>query len=760
MNITILNNYTRGSWFGTTKTSFTASNWFAGNTINGGVLKKLQFVNGDGGIVKCYDSRSTTAPQKSSFKETGFIDFLETTTTPATDAEGKISLVHIGAIATGGSSASIPITRYNNQRYTFQKFGFRVLVATPDMTSGDNDLSAFAPIILTEQAGISRPLATINAATQINNFQELLEELHVLAIGLSGSQSYAGAFGGNLFNYDGAVLTTSFATVNVDATASSKIAYNSATNTLTIKSSVLTSALDVQRWNNSAGAVNLLNGAIIEGVYQDNSGTSTVLTISGFDANSAVYIEDNTETEKFYSADATGTVTYYIPPTATGSWYYAVEKYGNQRQSDFFTFSGGFLSIVVKAIPDTGLTELTQATVAAYTELENPDKVYDYVAFLRLSVPHISYGQIVFKDGTALDLQDADMIIDQSFASVASFNYDTKVLTVKSSSMVTGTTYNLIKTTPPKTIEAASTEVISVNIEDANGDSSVNIQGGSGNFTLWKITNATDEDDYATGTNLGTVTNEIYRFLSDPGFKIVIRDNTTGFRQVVPMDKGNYTRGLFFGDQVQLAQSQEVSQINTKVDILANDIDGIKGSGFTVNVDSLKNISDNVQALQDVDFALEATSQTILTNVGTPLQAVDYVEPDNVKIANIDDMVSELQNYDDTVMQTKLDGLATDLDSVALESTAQSIKTKVDSLSNYNDTTAQAKLDAIKAKTDTLVNTDLTGIALEATSQEILTAIDNIPATDLGGIDADLTIINNKLNDISIFLPVDGDLPG
>jgi hypothetical protein len=363
-----------------------------------------------------------------------------------------------------------------------------------------------------------------------------------------------------------------------------------------------------------------LNGTgQITGIYQDSTGTSTVLEISGFDAGSAVYVEDNNEVQKFYSASASGTVTIYIPPTGTGSWYYAVEKYGIQRQSDFFTFSGGLKQIVVKAIPDTGLTVLNSATVGAYTELENPDKVYDYVAFLRLSVPHISYGQIVFKDGAALDLQDSDMIVNQSALSVASFNYDDKILTVKSSSMVSGVSYNLIKTTPPKTIEAATTEVISVNIEDANGDSSVNIQGGSGNFTLWKITNATDEDDYETGVNLGSIENETYRFLSEPGFKIVIRDNTTGFRQVVPMDKGVYTRGLFFGDQVQLAQSQEVSQINTKVDILANDVNGIKGTGFTVDVDSLKNISNKVQTLENADLtgvALEATSQEILAAVG------------------------------------------------------------------------------------------------------------------------------------------------
>jgi hypothetical protein len=104
-----------------------------------------------------------------------------------------------------------------------------------------------------------------------------------------------------------------------------------------------------------ANTITLTGTAKITGIYQDSTGTSTVLTISGFGANSAVYVEDNLGVQKYFSSNATGTVTVYIPPTATGSWYYAVEKYGNQRQSDFFTFSGGQKSIVVKELPDNKL---------------------------------------------------------------------------------------------------------------------------------------------------------------------------------------------------------------------------------------------------------------------------------------------------------------------------------------------------------------------------------------------------------------------
>ena len=562
-----LNNYTDETWFGASKTNLTGSNWSANNRVIGGVLKKLQVQPST--LIRTYDSRSTTVSQKSTFSETTQ-DFLTGTDSTTSDAStGRASIVCIGAIATG---ASITVTRYTGQKFTLQKFGYQVQVVTPDMTFGDDDLSAFSPITMAVQTGISRTQSAINSATTIDNYQQLLEELHNLAVTQQGSASYNAYNNGNLFSFDSGVLTTNFTTVTINASASSKISYNATTNALTIKSTTLSSNGTVTRWNNVSGTISFLNGSKIEAIYQDSTGTSTTLQITGFDANSAVYIEDNSAVQKYYSATATGTVTLYIPPTASGSWYYAVEKYGNQRQSDFFTFSGGLKTIVVKALTDTGITVTNQTTVGAYTSLGTPDKVYDYVAYLRLSTPHISYGQIVFKNGTSLDLQDASMLINQSFSSVASFNFSTKLLTIKSTSYAIGSTFEKTITTPPETIEADTTEVITCPIEDANGDSSLTIQGGSGNFTLWKITNATAEDDYATGTNLGTVGNVTFRFLQASGYKIVVRDNTTSFRQVVPMDKGIYTTGLFFGDQVQLAQSAEVTLINNKVNVIALDL--------------------------------------------------------------------------------------------------------------------------------------------------------------------------------------------
>jgi hypothetical protein len=327
----------------------------------------------------------------------------------------------------------------------------------------------------------------------------------------------------------------------------------------------------------SIRAQTVTNTGTITAVYQDSNGISTTWEFQNVEVGTSLAIYDGSGVTKYFQGEVTtaGTYRYYIPPMATGvPYYYAIEKYGTRRETGSFpSNAGGVLFYVPSYAEDVGITQTNKATVAAYTAIENLDKFYDSVAYFRLSEAGIKLGQIATRSGTAVDIGNFSLSVNQSASVVITAT--SSLITIKAVSFANGSKFTLITATPPKTVTANTNEVITASIEDANGNSSVTIQGGSGNFTLWKITNATSEDDYATGTNLGNVGNVIYRFLSAPGFKIVIRDNTTGFRQVVPMDKGIYTRGLFFGDQVQLAQSAEVTQINTKVDILQVDIERV-----------------------------------------------------------------------------------------------------------------------------------------------------------------------------------------
>jgi hypothetical protein len=584
--IMVLNNWRDESWFGAARTNFGGANWNAGNRIIGGVMKKILVQPST--LIRTYDSRSTTASQKSTFSETTS-DFLTGTDSTTSDATtGRAQFVCVGAIATGGS---IAITRYTGQRFTLQKFGYRVQVETPDMTFGDDDLSAFSPITMTEQLGIARTQAEITAATTVTSFQDLLEELHVLALNQVGAASYNAFGGGNLFTYEGGVLTTNFASVVIDPAAASKIAYNSATNTLTVKASVITSTTDVTEWRNASGTVTLSGSAQIQGVYASSAGTSTVWEFQNIEVGSSLVIYDSSGVTKYFQQEVTsaGDYAYYIAPGVTGTYTWAIEKYGSQRQSGTFAANtGGLLFYVPIYIEDVGITETTKATVAAYTTIETTSKFYDRTALFRLTEQGIKKGQITTRAGTAIELGNFSIVVKQDAAAV--YSATGTVITIKANGLAGDSKFGTLIAIPPATVTADTNEVLTVNIEDANGNSSLTINGGDGEFELWKVTEATATADYATGTLLDTVGNEIYRFIGVSGFDIVGVDTNSNIRRRTSMAKGIYTQAFYVGDQIQLAQAPQVIENGVKLDLLQLDIEAIKGTGFTKDTHSLTNI--------------------------------------------------------------------------------------------------------------------------------------------------------------------------
>jgi hypothetical protein len=320
-----------------------------------------------------------------------------------------------------------------------------------------------------------------------------------------------------------------------------------------------------------------LNGTgQITGVYASSAGTSTVWEFQNVEVGSSLVIYNSSGTTLYYREQVTsaGDYAYYIPPGTTGTYTWAIEKYGSQRQSGTFAANtGGLLFYVPIYVEDVGITETTQATVAAYTEIENAEKFYDYTAFFRLGEQGIKIGQIATRSGTSIEVQSGLSHVIRKTPSIAVYAIAGGVITTKAEVYAGTSKYSTEILVPPATLTAHTNEVITIAIEDSNGNSSVNIQAsGDNEFEIWKITNATDPDDYATGTLLDTVEVGVYRFISAPGFKMVIRDTTTNFRVVSPMEKGNYEAALFFGAAVQLAQAPEVTQINTKMDILTNNV--------------------------------------------------------------------------------------------------------------------------------------------------------------------------------------------
>ncbi len=609
--IMLLNNYTDETWFGASKTTLPAANWSAGNRVIGGVLKKIQVQPST--LIRTYDSRSTTASQKSTFSETTQ-DFLSGTDSTTADAStGKASIVCVGAIATG---SSLTVARYAGQKFTLQKFGYRVQVETPDMTFGDDDLSAYAPITMTEQSGIVRTQAEITAATTVNDFQQLLEELHVLALAQVGAASYNAYGSGNLFTFEGGKLKTNFASVVVNATASSKISYNSTTNVLTVKSTTMTSTSDVTEWDNSVGTVTLQNGAKIEGVYTTSSGTSCILTLKNVSATGVAAVwHPTTSATELFQTNATGSATdytlYYPPGSAGLVKNYARELYGQQRVSGSVTLAAGLNTITVVDVEDVGIAQPTLATVQAYTEITNPDQFYDRTAAFRLTEQGIKLGQMVTREGTSLNLGSFSHLINHNPSAV--YSVLGNVITTKASAYEPGAKYNKEIATPPATITAHTNEIITISIEDANGNSQATVAGTTNSLVdVWKITNATPVADFATGTKIASdIGNGAFRWIGLDGFKLVFNNKDNGVYRYCSMSKGDYTVGWYLYDVptggLTQEQSTVLNAINVKNAEIFTDVNSIT-AGFVEATDSLHAIRAAVDAVPTNVLAAAATT--------------------------------------------------------------------------------------------------------------------------------------------------------
>lgn len=113
--------------------------------------------------------------------------------------------------------------------------------------------------------------------------------------------------------------------------------------------------------------------------------------------------------------------------------------------------------------------------------------------------------------------------------------------------------------------------------------------------------------------------------------------------------------------------------------------------------------------------------------IGSPLQNIDYVEPDNASIGQILSKVETLEN-------TELTGIAT-----------------------TNDV-ANSKTEILTAISG-IPETDISTLALESTSQSIKNKVDNLPtmeeleATQILALKSDLIIINENVIDSSLLIP-------
>jgi hypothetical protein len=340
--------------------------------------------------------------------------------------------------------------------------------------------------------------------------------------------------------------------------------------------------------------VTLTGTGSIQGLYTTSAGPNSILQLKNVTTAgvAGVWHPTTSATELFQtnvSGSATDYTVYYPPGSVGLVKKYARELYGSQRVEGTITLAAGLNTIDFVDIPDVGISEPVQATVAAYTTIEGPSKRYDRTAVFRLTEQGIKLGQIATRSGTSIEGTFSVKVRDDA---PAVYSVLGNVITIKAASYDADAKFIKEIVTGGGTFTAFDNELINIDVEDANGDSSVNVQGTVGGLVdVWKCVNGTVNADFATGTKIASnISAGKFRFTGTSGFKLIFYDKNSLLARDCSMLKGNYTLGWYVYDQATggLTQSQntDFATMVSKVNDLYADVNSVT-TGFVEATDNL-----------------------------------------------------------------------------------------------------------------------------------------------------------------------------
>jgi hypothetical protein len=208
---------------------------------------------------------------------------------------------------------------------------------------------------------------------------------------LSGSLSSGVAITGNVAQATPTNLT--------GVTITGNLTYNTNTPiTVTLTGCTITGTVS----NSGSGLVTISTSGTTIGTVGANVATRPVtsLNINGLTAGSQIYITNGAGAQVAFVASS-GT-SYTLDTTGqTGTWGYKVARYGFDAQTGTHLPAVASTTVTVTLLTDLFVTQANRATVAAYTLLENNDKLYDYSAYYETTNEGIAYARVITKAGTS-----------------------------------------------------------------------------------------------------------------------------------------------------------------------------------------------------------------------------------------------------------------------------------------------------------------------------------------------------------------------
>ncbi len=226
----------------------------------------------------------------------------------------------------------------------------------------------------------------------------------------------------------------------------------------------------------------------------------TILNVTLGGGYLAIY--DNTGTKQYYQ-NTDGTIV--LPSDATGSWTYRVAKYGYSLIQGSFEVNpstGATITISPNFIPDIFVTSNIE-TVSSYNDLNTTEKIYNYLNYWTTTSPGIDYIPFYSKAFGSITI-NKNVTLDATAGSMLSYDGSSN-LTLKCSSL--------------------SEDILLVsdgNISNVNGTSysddvkirAINIDSEIILENIISITLYPTKNDRDNNTNIGPIlTGTIYRFL-------------------------------------------------------------------------------------------------------------------------------------------------------------------------------------------------------------------------------------------------------
>lgn len=226
---------------------------------------------------------------------------------------------------------SVPSDFTGNWTYVITKFG-----RTP--ITGIFTLGQSVATIVTYNEKIDARvfdtnLTSVSAYTTLNSTQQMYDYFSYW------STSQEGILWHSVVGWSGSVLNCGAANLTLDPNALQVAHVDEVTHLVTIKIDSNSLSGDLI----TTGSVTRLNGALTTGLVTDSTGTTAIITFSGFTGTNKLYVQDDLGALRLFTTVTTNEYVLYLLPQeqTSNDWIWSTKKTGFQHTSGEITVIGG-----------------------------------------------------------------------------------------------------------------------------------------------------------------------------------------------------------------------------------------------------------------------------------------------------------------------------------------------------------------------------------------------------------------------------------